>query len=454
MATSCPSAISSGNAEFFQPLKGLLFVVARWHGACYARSMDRPRTDQNRRRRQRLIIASAIVLVIAGVTVAVARLKPAAPTVERSLVWIDTVKRGPMLRQVRGIGSLVPEEITWLAARTEGRVERIVLRPGAKVAPDDVILVLTNPQVRQAAADADSQLKAAEAEVVNLKVGLESSLLAAESAAAAAKADYEQSKLKAEMNERLFKDGLVAEIDLRLSKVTAEQSEKRSEIEAKRLAFAHTSIAPQLAVKRAEVDRLRAQAKLRHEELAALSVRAGMSGVLQLLPVEVGAQVSPGTNLARVADPTRLKAQVRIAETQAKDVQIGQVASIDTRNGVVDGEVSRIDPSVQNGTVTVDVTLHGELPLGARPDLSIDGTIELERLASVVFVGRPAFGQEKSTVGMFKLDASGAYADRVPVQLGRSSVNAIEIVKGLNTGDRVILSDMSQWDPHDRIRLN
>ena len=416
--------------------------------------MDRPRTDQQARRRKRWIMGGVVLLGLVGITVAIARLKPAVPTVERNLVWIDTVKRGPMLRQVRGIGSLVPEDITWIAARTQGRVDRIVLRPGAKVDPDDVILVLSNPDVRQAAADADSQLKAAEAEVLNLKSQLESGLLAAESTAAAAKAEYEQSKLKAEVNERLFKNGLVSELDLRLSKVTAEQAEKRDEIEHKRFAFSKTSIAPQLAVKRAEVDRLRAQAQLRHEELDALNVRAGMSGVLQLLPVEVGAQVSPGTNLARVADPMRLKAQVRVAETQAKDVQIGQTASIDTRNGVVPGRVSRIDPSVQNGTVTVDVTLTGELPLGARPDLSVDGTIELERLANVVYVGRPAFGQEKSTVGMFKLDAKGIYADRAPVQLGRSSVNTIEVVKGLNPGDKVILSDMSQWDERERIRLN
>jgi len=416
--------------------------------------MDKPRTDQQSRRRKRWLIAGAIVLILAGITVGVARLKPAVPTVERSLVWIDTVKRGSMLRQVRGIGSLVPEDIAWIAARTQGRVDRIVLRPGAKVAPQDVILVLSNPEVRQAAADADSQLKAAQAEVLNLQTQLESGLLASESTAAAAKADYEQSKLKAEVNEQLFKNGLVSELDLRLSKVTAEQAETRNGIEQKRFAFARTAIVPQVAVKRAEVDRLRAQAQLRHEELDALQVRAGMNGVLQVLPVEVGAQVSPGTNLARVANPTRLKAEVRIAETQAKDVAVGQPAAIDTRNGVMDGHVSRIDPAVQNGTVTVDVSLNGELPLGARPDLSVDGTIELERLANVLYVGRPAFGQEKSTVGMFRLDAKGVYAERVPVQLGRSSVNTVEIVKGLHTGDRVILSDMSQWDEHDRIRLN
>jgi len=289
---------------------------------------------------------------------------------------------------------------------------------------------------------------------VNLRVTLQSGVLAAESTAASAKAEYEQAKLKAEVNEQLFKDGLVPALDLRVSKVTAEQAQTRNEIEQKRFAFAKDSVAPQLAVKDAEVDRLRAQAKLRHEELDALAVRAGMSGVLQLLPVDVGQQVQPGTNLARVADPTKLKAEIRIAETQARDIQIGQAASVDTRNGIVEGTVSRIDPSVQNGTVTVDVRLPAELPRGARPDLSVDGTIQLERLDDVVYVGRPAFGQEKSKVGIFKLDPSGTYATRTQVTLGRSSVNSIEVVAGLQPGDRVILSDMSQWDANDRIKLN
>lgn len=416
--------------------------------------MDRPRTDQARRRQKRWIMAGGIVLVIIGLTVAVARLKPAAPTVERGLVWIDTVKRGEMLREVRGIGTLVPEQISWIAARSAGRIDRILLHPGAVVKPDDVILVLSNPEVAQAAADATSQLKAAEADLRSFKVQLESGLLAAESTAAAAKADYEQAKLRAQVNEELFKKGLVSELDMRLSKVTADQAEARNIIEQKRFAFAKDGIAPQLAVKAAEVDRVRAQARLRHEELESLSVSAGMAGVLQLVPVEIGAQVAAGANLARVADPSRLKAEVRIAETQAKDIRLGLPASIDTRNGVVEGLVSRIDPSVQNGTVTVDVSLAGELPPGARPDLSIDGTIQLERLQNVVFVGRPAFGQDKSTVGMFKLDPGGLYATRSAVRLGRSSVNTIEIVSGLQPGDRVILSDTSQWDEHDRIRLN
>ncbi|MDO8541669.1 MAG: efflux RND transporter periplasmic adaptor subunit [Opitutaceae bacterium] len=417
--------------------------------------MDIPRPDQSKAKRKKRIIYGAVgALALIGITVGLARLKPAAPSVERNLVWIDTVKRGQMLRQVRGLGTLVPEEIRWIAARTQGRVDKIVLRPGATVTPDSVILHLTNPDVEQAAANADSQFKAAEAELLNLEVSLKSGVLQAESLAASAKADYELTRLSAEVNDALYKDGLVSSLDLRLSKVRAEQAATRHEIEQKRFRFANDMIAPQLAVKKAEVDRFRALAKLRHDELDALAVRAGMNGVLQLMPVDVGQQVQPGSNLARVANPTRLKAEIRVAETQAKDIQIGQLAQVDTRNGIVAGKVARVDPSVQNGTVTVDVFLEGELPRGARPDLSVDGTIELERLDEVVYVGRPAFGQERSTVGIFKLDADGVYATRTQVQLGRSSVNTIEIVKGLVPGDRVILSDMSQWDANDRVKLN
>jgi HlyD family secretion protein len=417
--------------------------------------MDIARPDQSKaKRKKRIVYGTLAALVLVGITVLLSRLKPAAPTVDRNLVWIDTVKRGQMLRQVRGLGTLVPEEIRWIAARTQGRVDKIILRPGAIVTPDSVILMLANPDVEQAAANADSQLKAAEAELANLSVTLQSGVLQAESVAASANADYQTSKLRAEVNDQLFQDGLVSSLDRQLSKVTADQAATRNAIEQKRFAFAKDAIAPQLSVKQAEVDRLRAQARLRRDELEALAVRSSMNGVLQLLPVEVGAQVQPGSNLARVADPTKLKAEVRVAETQAKDILIGQPASIDTRNGVVEGKVARIDPSVQNGTVTVDVHITGELPKGARPDLSIDGTIELERLTEVVYVGRPAFGQEKSDVGIFKLDADGSYAARVRVKLGRSSVNTIEIVSGLAPGDRVILSDMAQWDANDRIKLN
>jgi HlyD family secretion protein len=417
--------------------------------------MDIQRPDQTKaKRKKRILLGSAGVIVLAGISFALARLKPAAPTVEKNTVWIGKVERGQMLRQVRGLGTLVPEEITWLAARTEGRVDKIVLRPGANVTPDSVILVLSNPDVVRTAKDADSKFKAAEAELVSLNVSLESGVLAEEATAAGTRADFEQAKLKAEVDESLYKEGLVSDLELKLSRVTADQAETKNTIEQKRYVFTKDSVAPQLAVKQAEVERLRDEARQRHDELDALTVRAGMNGVLQLLPVDVGSQVTTGLNLARVADPKRLKAAIAVAETQAKDIAIGQSAEVDTRNGVVSGHVSRIDPSVQNGTVTVDVLFDGPLPKGARPDLSVDGTIELERLDNVVYVGRPAFGQEQSKVTIFKLEPDGVYANRVQVELGRSSVNTIEIVSGLQPGDQVILSDMSQYDTNDRVKLD
>ncbi len=417
--------------------------------------MDIPRPNAAKeKRKKRIIMAVLIAVGLFGVTFALSRLKPAAPTVDRNLVWIDTVKRGPMIRQVRGLGTLIPEDIEWIAARTQGRVARIVLRPGAPVTPDSVILVLTNPSVVQAAVDAESQLKSAEALLSNTQVTLQGNVLTSEANLASAKSSYETTRLQFEVNQELFKDGLVSNLTLRSSQVAAEDAKTQYDIAQKRYDFTKESIKPQLAVQQAAVDQARAQEQLRRDDAEHLSVRAGMTGVLQLLPVDVGQQVEAGTNLARVADPTKLKAEIKIAETQAKDIQIGQSASIDTRNGLVAGRVARIDPSVQNGTVTVDVTLTGPLPKGARPDLSVDGTIELEHLDDVVFVGRPAFGQEDSTVGIFKLDADGTYATRVQVKLGKSSVNTIQILDGLKPGDRVILSDMSQWDANDRIRLN
>ena len=417
--------------------------------------MDIQRPSQAKAKlRKRIYIGSAIAAALIGITVVLMRLKPAVPTVDKSLVWTDTVKRGPMVRQVHGPGTLVPVDIRWIAARTQGRVERIVLLPGAIVEPDSVILVLSNPDVTQAALDTQSQLNAGEADYANLKFTVQQGVLQSESDAAAAKANFEESRLQAQVNEQLFKDGLVSELVFKLSKVTAEQAETVNAIAQKRYAFTQDSVAPQLAVKQATVDQARAQAKLKLSEADALNVRAGMHGILQVVPIEVGAQVTAGTNLARVADPTKLKAAIEIAETQAKDVLIGQSAQIDTRNGVVNGKVARVAPSVQNGTVTVDVALTGPLPNGARPDLSVDGVIELEHLDDVVFVGRPAFGQEHSSSEIFRLDADGVYATRTQVQFGRSSVSTIEIVKGLEPGDRVILSDMSQWDTHDRIKLN
>lgn len=416
--------------------------------------MDIARPDQKKKKRRKLMlyaVAGVVLLGLAGF--GLSRMQPAAPQIERATVWIDTVKRGEMLRQVRGLGTLTPEEIRWVAAHTQGRVDKILLRPGATVTTDSVILVLVNPEVTRLAADADSQVKAAEAELVNLRTTLESQLLASESAAASAKAAYEAAKLRAEVNAQLLEQGLVSRLDYRLSAVNAAQAATQNEIEQKRFAFAQRAMGPQVAVKETEVERLRAQAKLRHDDLDALNVRSDLAGVLQVLPLDVGQQVQPGTNLARVANPSKLKAEIRIAETQAKDIVVGQTAEIDTRNGVVKGMVARIDPSVQNGTVLVDVSLVGELPKGARPDLSVDGTVELERLPDVAYVGRPAFGAERGTVGIFKLDPDGIRAHRVQVTLGRGSVNAVEVIRGLAAGDRVILSDMSQWDGQDVMRI-
>ena len=398
--------------------------------------------------------AAGVLIVIPVVTLAISRLKPAAPSVERATVWTDTVKRGEMLRQVRGLGTLVPEDIRWIPAATQARVDRIVVRPGAFVQPNTIILELSNPESDRDILDAEWQLKAAEAELANLRVKLESDFLTQRSAMAAIDADYRQAKLQAEVDQKLTLEGLTSELNYERSKVKAEVLSTRLEIEHKRLDIASDAVKAQLAVQQAKVEQLRALYHLRRSQYDSLHVRAGIAGVLQQVPVDVGQQVAPGTNLARVADPKRLKATIKIPEVQAKDVQIGQVAEIDTRNGVVPGRVSRIDPAVQNGTVTVDVSLDGALPQGARPDLSVDGTIEIERLADVLYVGRPVHGQPSSTVGIFKLVEGGKEAVRVQVKLGRSSVSTIEIVDGLKVGDQVVLSDMSNWDSFDRIRLN
>ena len=400
------------------------------------------------------MIGTGVVLALIVVTFAVSRLKPAVPSVDRSTVWVDTVKRGPMVRQVRGLGTLVPEEIRWIPANTEGRVEKIVVRPGAHVEPETVVLEMTSPELEQAARDAESKAKGAEAELITLRATLQRGVLEQESATAKVHSDFEQARMESETNEQLKKNGLVAELQYKTAKVKMEELANRDAIEQKRLAFSRDSIEPQLASKQAEVDQVKAGAQLKQDQVSQLHVRAGMSGVLQQLPVDVGQLIKQGANLARVADPTKLKAQVKIAETQAKDIQINQKASIDTRNGVVEGHVTRVDPAVEQGTVTVDVALDGELPKGARPDLTVDGTVELERLNDVIYVGRPAFGQESNTVGIFKLIAGSNEAVRTPVKLGKSSVNTIEIQGGLQPGDQVILSDTSAWDAHERIRLN
>jgi HlyD family secretion protein len=417
--------------------------------------MDVPRSPEilRRRKRKRMLIGVAAGLGLLLTTLGLARLKPAAPPVDRGTVWIRPVERGPMVRQVRGLGTLVPEDIRWIPSQTDARVERIVVFPGTPVKADTVVLELSNPELEMQALDAESQLRAEQAALTELSVRLASQRLDQEAAAARVKAEFEQARLRATADTDLAKDGLIADITLKISKVTAEEAAERHRLEQKRLAISDEAVQAQIAVGRTRVDQARSLAQLRRNQVKALQVRAGLDGVLQQVPVEVGQRVGPGTNLARVAQPTRLKAVIRVPETQARDVQIGQLTEIDTRNGVVKGKVARVDPAVQNGTVTVDIALTGELPKGARPDLTVDGTIELERLEDAVFVARPAQSQAEGLITLFRMEPDGVHANRVKVQLGRTSVSTVEIVDGLKPGDQVILSDTSAWDGYDRIRL-
>ena len=398
---------------------------------------------------------------MAAITMGLSRLHPAAPSVEWGTLWPDTVKRGPMLRNVHGLGTLTPEEIHWIPALTDGRVEKILVRPGtnARVKADTVLVVLSNPQVQQAALDAEFALKAEEAQYRNLQVQLQSQVLNQRADTAKAQQEATQAQLQAQTDAELAKLGVISDINRKASQGTAAQLGVRSDIEQQRLAKAGEGLTAQLAAEQAKVEQVRALYNLARQRLDAMHLRAGSDGVLQelslnSLPLQEGQQVTAGTTIAKVANPNRLKAELKIPETQVKDVQIGQPAQVDTHNGVIAGKVIRIDPSVQNGTRTVDVTLEGDLPPGAVPDLSVDGTIDLERLANVLYVGRPAYGQENSMVGMFKVDPDGKGAVRVQVKLGRSSVNTVEILSGLKEGDQVILSDMSRWDSFDRIRFD
>jgi HlyD family secretion protein len=406
-----------------------------------------------RKRLRRVAYAIVALLVVAVVSVALARMEPAAPTVDRATLLIDTVKRGPFVRQVRGLGTLVPEDTRWLPATTEGRVERILLRPGAIVRPDSVILELSNPQVEQEALNARLALQSAEAALENLRVQLQNDLLTQQSQVASIEAEYKQAQMDAETNDALAKEKLISSLLLKQSELRANTLRTRYEIEKKRFEMAGGSIDSRTRVQLAAVDQARAVSDLQQRRLFDLKVRPGFAGVLQQVPVEVGQRVAPGQNLARVADPGHLKAELKIAETQAKDVELGQLAYVDTRNGIIAGRVSRKDPAAVNGTVTVDVSLTEALPRGAVPDLGVDGTIELERVASALQVGRPAFGQEQSTITLFKVVDAAGNATRVQVHVGRSSVNALEVLSGVNEGDRVVLSDMSTWDAVDRVRL-
>jgi len=415
----------------------------------------RPEFKTQKRRRQ-LFILAAVVLSAAAVAAAVSRLKPAAPTVERGTVWTDTVKRGPMLRQVRGLGTLVPtqEAVRQIPAETEATVVRIHMLPGSQIKADTILLQMTNPQTEQAAVDAQLQLKAAKAEYQSLRVKLESDLMNQKAGAATVHADDAQAQRQADTDKALYELGVISGLAYKSSRGKADEFTTRNDLETQRLAANQRAIESQMAQEQAKVEEMRTLAQLKQKQLDALKVRAGIDGVLVDLPLQVGQHVLPGTMLAKVVEPEHLMATLKVAETQARDVQIGELASIDTHNGLIAGTVMRVDPGVQNGTVTVDVKLTGELPKGARPDLSVDGTIDLERMDDVLYVGRPAFGQENSTVSLFKLSPDGQGALRVPVKVGRASVNSIQIIEGLREGDAVILSDMSRWDHTDRVRLN
>jgi len=389
----------------------------------------------------------------------VSKLKPAAPAVDRSGLWIDTVKRGSMIRQIHGNGTLTPEEIRWIPTITDGRVDKILVRPGTSVKTDTVIVILNNPTVEQQAFDAAWKLRAEEAQYHNLEVTLQSQVLDQKANTTKAEQDAEDARMKAETDAELEKMGVLSDQARKLSAGSSRQLSVRADIEEQRYSNAQKQLEAQLAAEKAKVEQARAIYDLQLKQKNMLNVRAGMDGILQELTLngntlQEGQQVLAGTTIAKVANPDRLKAELKIPETQTKDVQLGQLAQVDTHNGLIGGKVARIDPSVQNGTRTVDVALNGDLPPGAVPDLSVDGTIDLERIASVLFAGRPTYGQEKSTIGMFKLDGDGKTATRVQVTLGRSSVNTVEILGGLKDGDQVILSDMSRWDQYDRIRLD
>jgi len=392
-------------------------------------------------------------IAIIAVTVVLARMEPAPPSVPEDTLLRDTVKRGSITRQERGLGTLVPEDTRWIPATTEGRVERILLRPGARVEADSVILELSSPDVEQAALNARLNLSSADAQLETLRVQYRNELLTQESQVATLESDYKQARLDADANEALAKEKLVSELDRQKSALRAASLADRLAVDRKRLASAQESIDSRLRVQQAAVEQARALMELQNNRLASLKVRPGFAGVLQQVPVEVGSRIGPGTNVARVADPTRLKAELRIAETRANDIEVGQPAEIDIRTGIIPGIVSRKDPAAANGTIAVDVTLTGELPRGAVPDLSVDGTIQLEQFVNVLYVGRPSLGQDESTVGLFRVSRPSGIAERVQVKLGKSSVNAIVVLSGLNEGDEVILSDMSQWDAFDRVRL-
>ena len=398
------------------------------------------------------MIVGAAALLVAG-TVGLSQLKPAAPSIERATLWIDTVAKGEMLRQVRGNGSLVPEDLRIVSAMTAGRVERVVIRPGAKVEVGTVLLQLSNPDVQLQALDAERQVKLAEAELAQQRSVLETQRLASVTAVASARREFNEADRAVRVAERLAGEGLASAMEIERAQDRLTEARERFESEKSRLVVSTDAVQAQLALRESEVGRLRAIARFQQDRVASMTVRAGQAGVLQTLSLQPGEWVNPGQEMARVAGQDRLKAVVRVPETQARDLTLGLPAEVDTRNGVVKGRVSRVDPSVQGGTVAVDIQLEGALPKGARPDLSIDAVIEIERLADVLHVGRPSNGSSEATVGLFRLDRDGRYATRVPVELGRGSADQIEVRSGLQPGDQIILSEMSRWDGVERVRL-
>lgn len=428
--------------------------------------MDVPRQGVARRKLiRRILISIAGLLIIGGSVFAVSRLQPALPSVDAGTLWPDTVKRGSLLRQVHGLGTLVPEEIVWISAQSDARIEKIYIQPGTKVEPNTVIMKLSNPTLTEAMVGAEFDLKQAQAALTDLNVQLQSSTFDKQANAAQVNSDFQQAKIEADRDKQLSSLGLIPEIELKQSQNKAEALQFRNQLEEKRLKIIHDSVEAQLAAQKVKIEQLQAMYALKKEQVDELNVRAGVSGVLQQLgnatatangtvpPLEVGQNVTAGSILAKVAQQNRLKAQIKVTETEAKDVALGQLASIDTRNGIIPGKVTRIDPAAVNGTVLVDVSLQGELPPGARPDLSVDGTIDIEKLNDVLYVGRPTSAQPNSSVTLFRMDPGGKTATRVPVKLGRASVSSIEVVGGLKEGDTIILSDMSAQDGHDRIRL-
>ena len=414
--------------------------------------MDVPRQTP-RRRRKPLLIAAGLTLV-ALTTLGLAQLKPAAPNVERATLWLDTVRRGPMVRQVHGNGTLVPESQRFVSALTAGRVERVLARPGAKVEPGTVLVELSNPDVQLEALDAERQLKLAEAELASLRSSLETSRLAQGSSLSAARTELREARRAVAVAERLAGEGLGTAMEADRARDRLQEAEERYETEQRRMELADEAFRAQVELRRADLERVRAIARFQRERVASMHVRAGAAGVVQELALEPGQWVQSGQGLARVASPERLKAVLLVPQGNARDLRLGLPVTVDTRDAKVRGRVSRVDPAVQNGTVTVEVALEGALPRGARPDLSVEGTVEIDRLADVLSVGRPASGASETTVQLFRLEPDGRTAVRMPVRLGRSSFNAVEVLEGLSAGDRIILSEMSRWEHVDRVRLH